>query len=40
VNLRVTAANAAPIRRGDHVVYWTIAARRKLDLDRYLARWS
>jgi len=39
--LRVTAANAAPIRRGDHVLYWMIAARRtrhSFALDHALAR--
>ncbi len=39
--LRVTAVNDAPIARGDHVLYWMIAARRtrsSFALDHALAR--
>ncbi len=39
--LRLTAANAAPVTRGDYVLYWMIAARRTRDshaLDHALAR--
>lgn len=39
--LRVTAVNTAPVRTGDHVLYWMIAARRtraSFALDHALAR--